>query len=82
MDWLLLGVLPRWANTEISLRGIMTSHGVFSLIIRPLYRDGLSKSSRDRLIVTASAIVASWAAVIGSGSSAASAGRLLPWVRE
>ncbi|OAA77619.1 ABC transporter, transmembrane domain, type 1 [Akanthomyces lecanii RCEF 1005] len=79
LDWLLLGVLPRWAKTEINLRGIMISHGV-SLVIRPLYRDGRSKSSRDSLIVTATAIVASWAVVIGSGSSGASAGRLLPWI--
>lgn len=83
LDWLPPGVLPPWANAEPILRGLMATHGIFSLLVRPFYRDGLSKISRDRLILTASAAVGLWAAVgTGAGSAVVSFGRCLPWVRK
>lgn len=82
LDWPSPGVLPPRANTEVILRGIMSAHGIFSLVIWPLRRNSMSKVSRYRPIAIASAAVALWAALIGSGSFTASTGRVLHCVRE
>ncbi|EJP70387.1 ABC transporter [Beauveria bassiana ARSEF 2860] len=64
---------------ESILLAIMATHGILSIIILPLYRNGLPKASRGRLILITSAAIGSWAAVTGAVDLAASWGRILPW---
>lgn len=80
-SWLLPSVLPLWATAEWILLGLMVAHGIYSVTARPIYRYGLSNHSWYSLIMTASAALVLWTAIIGNAGSARSSSQVLPWVR-